>query len=101
CFCSVARAQLMTLRSWPAFALSSAVNEVVSDEGLVGGPDQVVARAGAKVLEAGGNAVDAAVAAAFATAVVEQGAAGLGGSATVTVAMRDPDRLATVEGHFV
>lgn len=44
-------------------------------------------RAGARVLEEGGNAVDAAVAAAFALGVADPGVAGPGGQATLLVRM--------------
>jgi gamma-glutamyltranspeptidase/glutathione hydrolase len=75
-------------------------NEVVTDEGLVCAPDPHVAAAGASVLQAGGNAVDAAVAAAFAEGVVEPWSSGVGGSATMTIALRSPDRVIVVEGHM-
>ena len=75
-------------------------NEVVTDEGLVCAPDPHVAVAGASVLQAGGNAVDAAVAAAFAEGVVEPWSSGVGGSATMTIALRNPDRVIVVEGHM-
>jgi gamma-glutamyltranspeptidase/glutathione hydrolase len=47
------------------------------------------ARAGARILEQGGNAVDAAVAAAFALGVVDPFNAGLGGQCYVLVHLRD------------
>jgi gamma-glutamyltranspeptidase/glutathione hydrolase len=87
--------------SWPLYSLTSSVSEVVTDGGLVVGPDQAICDAGAQVLEVGGNAVDAVVAAAFATGVVEPWSAGIGGSATIAIALRDPECTATVEGHLV
>jgi gamma-glutamyltranspeptidase / glutathione hydrolase len=75
-------------------------DEVVTADGLVCAPDPLVAEAGAAVLRAGGNAVDAAVAAAFAEGIVEPWSSGVGGSATMTIALRDPDRLVVVEGHM-
>ena len=51
--------------TWPLYSVTSSVSEVVTDGGLVVGPDQAIAEAGARVLRAGGNAVDAAVAAAL------------------------------------
>src|SRR5262245_23809553 len=74
-------------------------DEVVTDEGLVCAPDPLVAEAGALALRSGGNAVDAAIAAAFAEGVVEPWSSGVGGSATMTIAMRNPDRLIVIEGH--
>jgi hypothetical protein len=75
-------------------------DEVVTEDGLVCAPDPLVAEAGAMALRAGGNAVDAAIGAAFAEGVVEPWSSGVGGSATMTIALRDPDRLIVVEGHM-
>ncbi|MFC4895162.1 gamma-glutamyltransferase [Streptosporangium amethystogenes subsp. fukuiense] len=55
---------------------------------MVTAPDPRAARAGASMLRAGGTAVDAAVATAFATGVVEPYMSGLGGGAWLVV--REP-----------
>ncbi len=75
-------------------------DEIATADGLVCAPDPHVAEAGASILRAGGNAVDAAVATAFAEGVANPWSSGIGGSATMTIAMRNPDRLAIVEGHM-
>ena len=75
-------------------------DEIATADGLVCAPDPHVAEAGASILRAGGNAVDAAVATAFAEGVASPWSSGIGGSATMTIAMRNPDRLAIVEGHM-
>ena len=53
--------------------------EALSRRGMVATKDKLATRAGVQVLEAGGNAVDAAVAACFAIGVVEPWSAGIGG----------------------
>jgi gamma-glutamyltranspeptidase/glutathione hydrolase len=58
-------------------------------EGMVVASQADAARAGAAMLDAGGNAVDAAVATAFALAVTQPFSAGLGGGAFALVRLSD------------
>ena len=53
--------------------------EAFSTRGMVATKDRLATRAGVQMLEAGGNAVDAAVAACFAIGVVEPASSGIGG----------------------
>jgi gamma-glutamyltranspeptidase / glutathione hydrolase len=66
--------------------------EVTARGGMVTAKHPLVAEASVKVLQEGGNAVDAAVAMAFATGVAEPLMSGLGGGGFMTVSMADGRR---------
>jgi gamma-glutamyltranspeptidase/glutathione hydrolase len=83
----------MATRSIPDIRKS----EATSTGAMITAEHPLAAEAGARILEAGGNAVDAAIAAAFAMGVVEPTTSGIGGVAWCVI--RQPDgTITTIDG---
>lgn len=69
-----------------------------SSRGVVTSQHYLASQAGATMLKMGGNAIDAAVATAFALGVVEPAASGLGGQTMALVHLRESHRTFAVDG---
>jgi gamma-glutamyltranspeptidase/glutathione hydrolase len=83
-----AAAALFVSFSWvflPALTRAAAGAPEIGRKGMVVSSHREAARAGARILEAGGNAIDAAVATAFAVGVAQPFSAGVGGGALALV----------------
>lgn len=64
----------------------------------ISAPNHLAAEAGAVLAEVGGNAVDAAVAAAIVAATTEPGLTSLGGAAYATIRLPGGTRIVTIDG---
>lgn len=73
-------------------------SEVVAENGMVTAMHPLAAEAGVEILQQGGNAADAAVAAAFAVGVVEPFMSGLGGAAYAVAYQSATGRTITLDG---
>lgn len=71
---------------------------VMGKNGMVAAEHPLQARAGLRVLEAGGNAVDAAVAIFYMTGVTEPSEAGLGGDGFLLAYIKKLDRVILING---
>ncbi|MCX7028125.1 MAG: gamma-glutamyltransferase [Spirochaetes bacterium] len=82
-----------------AFAQKAAtiIPEVVSGTGMVASAHPLSAKVGLDILKAGGNAVDAAVATAFANGVVEPNANGLGGEGYVVIYLKGENKVTSID----
>ena len=72
-------------------------DEMVSSDGVVAAGHKLEAEAGARMLKLGGNAVDAAVAAAFVAGVVEPDNGGIGGIGRAAICMAQNGRTTVID----
>lgn len=66
-------------------SIESTRKEVVAENGVVAGGHDLVAQTGVEIMQQGGNAIDAGVAAAFVAQLAEPGMCGVGGNGIICV----------------
>lgn len=81
----------------PSTAPPDIGRRVVAEHGAVSSASPFASEAGLAILQAGGNAVDAAVATAFAVGVAEPYMSGVGGSGAMTIWLQDEGRAEFID----
>ncbi len=79
-----------------SFGEALATEPILSRRGVVVSSSEAASRAGARILEGGGNAVDAAVATAFALSAADPSESGLGGESWILICPVDRPPVAIV-----
>jgi gamma-glutamyltranspeptidase/glutathione hydrolase len=74
-------------------------SEVTAENGLVVGGHELEAEAGVWILKAGGNAIDALVAAAFAGYVAEPSSCGVGGYARISIFVAERQEFVSIDSY--
>ena len=80
---------LMAVTAWQALQAFAATEPLHARQGIVVSSHELASQAGVEMMQAGGNAVDAAVATGFALAVVHPAAGNLGGGGFMLIRMAD------------
>ena len=79
---------------------SASRSEVIAEHGVATGGHPLEAEAGVRILQQGGSAVDAVVAAAFTGFVVEPASCGLGGYGRLAIFVAERGEFVTID-HYV